>query len=163
YTCFPRLKTRRQSRAAHTSGGEQQMCAIGRALMANPKLVLLDEPSMGLAPQLVDEVFAIVRQLNCELGVSFLVAEQSSRVAPRLVAHARDVGGQRGDRAAAFAPLAMSEGEIAVHVFAQRVARRLAGRALFEGGQHLVEHVLDGARQQLVLRLEMRVEAAVRE
>ena len=64
YNYFPRLKTRRTSQAAYTSGGEQQMCAIGRALMANPSMVLLDEPSMGLAPQLVEEVFNIVRDLN---------------------------------------------------------------------------------------------------
>jgi ABC-type branched-subunit amino acid transport system ATPase component len=64
YNYFPRLKTRRTSQAAYTSGGEQQMCAIGRALMANPKMVLLDEPSMGLAPQIVEEVFEIVKDLN---------------------------------------------------------------------------------------------------
>jgi branched-chain amino acid transport system ATP-binding protein len=83
YAWFPRLLVRRRLLAAHTSGGEQQMCAIGRALMANPKLVLLDEPSMGLAPMLVDEVFGIVRALNKELGVAFLIAEQNSRVALR--------------------------------------------------------------------------------
>jgi branched-chain amino acid transport system ATP-binding protein len=81
YAYFPRLKTRRDSRAAYTSGGEQQMCAIGRALMANPRLVLLDEPSMGLAPQLVAEVFGIVRELNRQEGVSFLIAEQNSHMA----------------------------------------------------------------------------------
>jgi branched-chain amino acid transport system ATP-binding protein len=64
YNYFPRLKTRRTSQAAYTSGGEQQMCAIGRALMANPNMVLLDEPSMGLAPQIVEEVFNIVKDLN---------------------------------------------------------------------------------------------------
>ncbi|HSV44302.1 MAG TPA: ABC transporter ATP-binding protein [Ramlibacter sp.] len=86
YTYFPRLKTRRDARAATTSGGEQQMCAIGRALMANPRLVLLDEPSMGLAPQLVAEVFGIVRELNRQEGVSFLIAEQNSHMA---LEHAR--------------------------------------------------------------------------
>ncbi len=64
YNYFPRLKTRRSSQAAYTSGGEQQMCAIGRALMTNPSMVLLDEPSMGLAPQIVEEVFNIVKDLN---------------------------------------------------------------------------------------------------
>ena len=64
YTYFPRLKTRRTSQAAYTSGGEQQMCAIGRALMTNPSVMLLDEPSMGLAPQIVEEVFNIVKDLN---------------------------------------------------------------------------------------------------
>ncbi len=84
YHYFPRLKTRRSSQAAYTSGGEQQMCAIGRALMAKPRLVLLDEPSMGLAPQIVEEVFGIVKQLNQQEGVSFLVAEQNATVALRV-------------------------------------------------------------------------------
>ncbi len=83
YTYFPRLKTRRASQAAYTSGGEQQMCAIGRALMANPSMVLLDEPSMGLAPQLVDEVFAIVKDLNEKERVTFLLAEQNTSMALR--------------------------------------------------------------------------------
>ena len=83
YTYFPRLKTRRGSQAAYTSGGEQQMCAIGRALMANPKMVLLDEPSMGLAPQLVEEIFEIVRNLNEQEKVSILLAEQNTNVALR--------------------------------------------------------------------------------
>jgi branched-chain amino acid transport system ATP-binding protein len=77
YNYFPRLKTRRTSQAAYTSGGEQQMCAIGRALMANPKMVLLDEPSMGLAPQIVEEVFEIVKDLNTKEKVTFLLAEQN--------------------------------------------------------------------------------------
>ena len=81
YSYFPRLKERRKSQAAYTSGGEQQMCAIGRALMTNPRLVLLDEPSMGLAPQLVEEVFHIVRDLNGKEGVTFLVAEQNTNMA----------------------------------------------------------------------------------
>ena len=80
---FPRLKERRTSQAAYTSGGEQQMCAIGRALMANPKMVLLDEPSMGLAPQIVEEVFEIVRDLNAKEGVTFLLAEQNTNMALR--------------------------------------------------------------------------------
>ena len=83
YNYFPRLKTRRTSQAAYTSGGEQQMCAIGRALMANPRMVLLDEPSMGLAPQIVDEVFAIVKDLNQKEGVTFLLAEQNTNMALR--------------------------------------------------------------------------------
>src|SRR4249920_1443264 len=81
YTYFPRLKTRRGSQAAYTSGGEQQMCAIGRALMANPSMVLLDEPSMGLAPQIVQEVFEIVRDLNTKEHVTFLLAEQNTNMA----------------------------------------------------------------------------------
>ncbi|RYF23782.1 MAG: ABC transporter ATP-binding protein [Comamonadaceae bacterium] len=83
YAYFPRLKTRRSSQAAYTSGGEQQMCAIGRALMASPKMVLLDEPSMGLAPQIVDEVFAIVKDLNAKERVTFLLAEQNTSMALR--------------------------------------------------------------------------------
>lgn len=81
YTYFPRLKTRRNAQAAYTSGGEQQMCAIGRALMTNPSLVLLDEPSMGLAPQIVDEVFHIVKDLNAREKVTFLLAEQNTNMA----------------------------------------------------------------------------------
>ena len=81
YTYFPRLKTRRTSQAAYTSGGEQQMCAIGRALMTNPKMVLLDEPSMGLAPQIVEEVFNIVQDLNKKEKVTFLLAEQNTNMA----------------------------------------------------------------------------------
>ncbi len=81
YNYFPRLKTRRTSQAAYTSGGEQQMCAIGRALMANPSVVLLDEPSMGLAPQIVEEVFNIVKDLNQKEKVTFLLAEQNTHMA----------------------------------------------------------------------------------
>ena len=81
YTYFPRLKTRRTSQAAYTSGGEQQMCAIGRALMASPTMVLLDEPSMGLAPQIVEEVFEIVKDLNRREKVTFLLAEQNTNMA----------------------------------------------------------------------------------
>src|SRR3989304_2682923 len=81
YNYFPRLKTRRTSQAAYTSGGEQQMCAIGRALMANPSMVLLDEPSMGLAPQIVEEVFNIVKDLNQREKVTFLLAEQNTSMA----------------------------------------------------------------------------------
>ena len=81
YTYFPRLKERRRSLAGYTSGGEQQMCAIGRALMSSPETILLDEPSMGLAPQLVEEIFEIVKALNEKEGVSFLLAEQNTNVA----------------------------------------------------------------------------------
>jgi branched-chain amino acid transport system ATP-binding protein len=83
YTYFPRLKERRRSQAGYTSGGEQQMTAIGRALMSRPETVLLDEPSMGLAPQLVEEIFGIVKDLNVKEGVSFLLAEQNTNVALR--------------------------------------------------------------------------------
>lgn len=83
YHYFPRLKTRRNSQAGYTSGGEQQMCAIGRALMAKPEMILLDEPSMGLAPQIVEEIFEIVKDLNGKEGVSFLLAEQNTMVALR--------------------------------------------------------------------------------
>ena len=81
YAYFPRLKTRRSSQAAYTSGGEQQMCAIGRALMCNPDMVLLDEPSMGLAPQIVEEVFNIVKDLNSKEKTTFLLAEQNTNMA----------------------------------------------------------------------------------
>ena len=83
YHYFPRLKDRRTSTAGYTSGGEQQMMVIGRALMAKPKMILLDEPSMGLAPQLVEEIFNIISNLNTEEGVSFLLAEQNTMVALR--------------------------------------------------------------------------------
>jgi len=83
YHYFPRLKERRRSQAAYTSGGEQQMCAIGRALMANPSMVLLDEPSMGLAPQIVQEVFEIVKDLNTREGMTVLLAEQNTNMALR--------------------------------------------------------------------------------
>jgi branched-chain amino acid transport system ATP-binding protein len=81
YAYFPRLKERRTAMAGYTSGGEQQMVAVGRALMARPKMILLDEPSMGLAPQIVEEIFEIVRTLNEKEGVSFLLAEQNTNMA----------------------------------------------------------------------------------
>jgi branched-chain amino acid transport system ATP-binding protein len=81
YTYFPRLKQRMKSMAGYTSGGEQQMCAIGRALMSRPKMILLDEPSMGLAPQVIEEIFEIVKDLNAKEGVSFLLAEQNTNMA----------------------------------------------------------------------------------
>ena len=83
YSYFPRLKERCKSQAGYTSGGEQQMCAIGRALMSRPETILLDEPSMGLAPQLVEEIFGIVKDLNEKEGVSFLLAEQNTNIALR--------------------------------------------------------------------------------
>jgi branched-chain amino acid transport system ATP-binding protein len=83
YEYFPRLKERRKSQAGYTSGGEQQMTAIGRALMSRPNMILLDEPSMGLAPQLVEQIFEIVARLNREQGVTFLLAEQNTNVALR--------------------------------------------------------------------------------
>lgn len=81
YTWFPRLRDKRKTKAGLTSGGEQQMVAIGRALMTKPSLVLLDEPSMGLAPIIVQEIFEIIRALNKECGVSFLLAEQNANLA----------------------------------------------------------------------------------
>ena len=83
YEYFPRLKERRSALAGYISGGEQQMCAIGRALMSNPSTMLLDEPSMGLAPQLVEEIFEIVKRLNGQEGVSILLAEQNTNMALR--------------------------------------------------------------------------------
>ncbi len=83
YHYFPRLKQRRSSLSGYTSGGEQQMTAVGRALMAQPSMILLDEPSMGLAPQIVEEIFEIVRDLNTKERVSFLLAEQNTMVALR--------------------------------------------------------------------------------
>jgi branched-chain amino acid transport system ATP-binding protein len=83
YSYFPRLRERRTGLAGYISGGEQQMTVVGRALMARPKLILLDEPSMGLAPQIVEEIFEIVRRLNRDAGVSFLLAEQNTNIALR--------------------------------------------------------------------------------
>ena len=88
YATFPRLRERRTSRAGYTSGGEQQMLAIGRALMTSPELVLLDEPSMGLAPQVVDEIFEIVAEPNRASRVSFLIAEQNASLALEHAHHA---------------------------------------------------------------------------
>jgi len=81
YNYFPRLKERRKSQAGYTSGGEQQMVAMGRALMSRPETVLLDEPSMGLAPQLVEQIFEIVKSINEKEGVTFLLAEQNTNMA----------------------------------------------------------------------------------
>ena len=87
YGYFPRLKERRSAMAGYTSGGEQQMCALGRALMSRPKMILLDEPSMGLAPQVVEEIFGIVKSLNEREGVSFLLAEQNTNMALRYASY----------------------------------------------------------------------------
>ncbi|MEI4232028.1 ABC transporter ATP-binding protein [Roseovarius sp. D22-M7] len=87
YQYFPRIKERRRSQAGYTSGGEQQMVAIGRALMARPETILLDEPSMGLAPQLVEQIFGIVKSLNEKEGYTFLLAEQNTNVALRFAHH----------------------------------------------------------------------------
>jgi branched-chain amino acid transport system ATP-binding protein len=87
YSYFPRLKERRTALAGYTSGGEQQMTAIGRALMSKPRMILLDEPSMGLAPQLVEEIFEIVARLNQQEGVSFLLAEQNTNMALRFASY----------------------------------------------------------------------------
>src|SRR5438105_8952741 len=83
YSYFPRLKERRHAQSGFTSGGEQQMTALGRALMARPRMILLDEPSMGLAPQLLEEIYEIVQELNRKEGVSFLLAEQNTNIALR--------------------------------------------------------------------------------
>jgi branched-chain amino acid transport system ATP-binding protein len=87
YGYFQRLRERRSSMAGYTSGGEQQMCAIGRALMSRPKMILLDEPSMGLAPQIVEEIFEIVKDLNAKENVSFLLAEQNTNMALKYARH----------------------------------------------------------------------------
>ncbi len=87
YGYFPRLKSRSRAQAGYTSGGEQQMIALGRALMSRPKMILLDEPSMGLAPQLVEEIFEIVARLNKDEGVTFLLAEQNTNIALRYASH----------------------------------------------------------------------------
>ncbi len=87
YGYFQRLRERKNSMAGYTSGGEQQMCAIGRALMSRPKMILLDEPSMGLAPQIVEEIFEIVKDLNAKENVSFLLAEQNTNMALKYARH----------------------------------------------------------------------------
>ena len=88
YSLFPRLADMRERQAGYLSGGEQQMLAIGRALMARPRLILLDEPSLGLAPRIVEEIFASVQRLNTELGTTVLLVEQNARVALEVAHHA---------------------------------------------------------------------------
>jgi len=87
YSYFPRIASRKNSLAGYTSGGEQQMCVLGRALMSRPKMILLDEPSMGLAPQIVEEIFENVKRLNQKEGVSFLLAEQNTNMALKYAAY----------------------------------------------------------------------------
>jgi branched-chain amino acid transport system ATP-binding protein len=119
YTWFPRLKQRRRTPAGLNSGGEQQMVAIGRALMTRPKLVLLDEPSMGLAPMLVEEIFEIVRSLNQREGVSFLIAEQNVGFALRYADHA----------------CVLENGQVRAQGRAQDLAHRADLAALYLGGE----------------------------
>jgi branched-chain amino acid transport system ATP-binding protein len=88
YGHFPRLKERRKQQAGTLSGGEQQMLAVGRALMLRPRLMLLDEPSFGLAPRIVEELFEILRQVNQETGVAMLIVEQNAALALELAEHA---------------------------------------------------------------------------
>jgi branched-chain amino acid transport system ATP-binding protein len=122
YTWFPRLKQRRRQPAGLNSGGEQQMIAIGRSLMTRPKLVLLDEPSMGLAPMLVEEIFEIVRNLNQQESVSFLLAEQNTGFALRYADHA----------------FVMESGQIRAHGPASELASRADLAALYLGDRRSV-------------------------
>jgi branched-chain amino acid transport system ATP-binding protein len=109
YRYFPRLKERRHAQSGYTSGGEQQMTAIGRALMARPSMILLDEPSMGLAPQLVEEIFEIVRELNRKERVSFLLAEQNTHIALRYAGYGYILENGRVVMNGAAASLAQNE------------------------------------------------------
>jgi branched-chain amino acid transport system ATP-binding protein len=131
YAYFPRLKERRTSLAGYTSGGEQQMCAIGRALMSRPKLILLDEPSMGLAPQIVEEIFAIVHDLNVKEGVSFLLAEQNTNMALKYAGYGYVLENGRVVLDGAAAALADNED---VKEFYLGIAE--GGRKSFRDGKH---------------------------
>jgi branched-chain amino acid transport system ATP-binding protein len=162
YNYFPRLKTRRTSQAAYTSGGEQQMCAIGRALMANPTMVLLDEPSMGLAPQIVDEVFGIVKDLNQREKVTFLLAEQNTNMALRYADGRRRVGtGQQRGRQGVLPrhllgraqELPRSEALPPPQTLARLIGRRSRRMAALLGGLCARAH---GAASRLALRHALR-------
>jgi branched-chain amino acid transport system ATP-binding protein len=131
YHYFPRLRHRRQSLAGYTSGGEQQMTAIGRALMAQPTMILLDEPSMGLAPQLVEEIFEIVRDLNNKERVSFLLAEQNTNVALRFADYGYILENGRVVMDGAAADLATNE-----DVKEFYLGLSTAGRASFRDVKH---------------------------
>jgi len=131
YHYFPRLKQLRTSLAGYTSGGEQQMTAVGRALMARPSMILLDEPSMGLAPQIVEEIFDIVRDLNCNERVSFLLAEQNTNVALRFADYGYILENGRVVMDGAAADLAQNE-----DVKEFYLGLSTAGRKSFRDGKH---------------------------
>jgi len=131
YHYFPRLKTRRTSLAGYTSGGEQQMCAIGRALMATPSMILLDEPSMGLAPQVVEEIFGIVHDLNAREAVSFLLAEQNAHIALRYARHGYILESGRVVMDGAAASLANNEDVKEFYLGLSRDGRRSFREAKF--------------------------------
>jgi len=131
YHYFPRLRQRRTSLAGYTSGGEQQMTAVGRALMAQPSMILLDEPSMGLAPQIVEEIFDIVHDLNRDEGVSFLLAEQNTSVALRFADYGYILENGRVVLDGAAADLAQNE-----DVKEFYLGLSTAGRKSFREGKH---------------------------
>jgi branched-chain amino acid transport system ATP-binding protein len=131
YHYFPRLRQRRTSLAGYTSGGEQQMTAVGRALMAQPSMILLDEPSMGLAPQIVEEIFDIVRDLNRDEGVSILLAEQNTSVALRFADYGYILENGRVVLDGAAADLAQNE-----DVKEFYLGLSTAGRKSFREGKH---------------------------
>ena len=131
YRYFPRLKQRRLSQAGYTSGGEQQMTALGRALMAQPSMILLDEPSMGLAPQIVEEIFEIVQDLNAKERVSFLLAEQNTMIALRYANYGYILENGRVVMDGAAADLASNE-----DVKEFYLGLSSAGRKSFREGKH---------------------------